>query len=319
MPPARPVIAGLLAMEALVATAFVIWPPVVQNRPTNEVLAAVLAVAAVGCAVRPSYRGPPWFAEAWLVVAWGLPLVVIATRRTEVSQLLWAAILILVAVLAAFYLPTRRACYQVAAMVVGYVIAAVRFDPPTRPLFVFGYVLCIAVCAFAVAVMRWDRDRAPAELEEIAMTDPLTGVLNRRGLELKANAVRANAARAGQPSIVALFDLDGLKDLNDSLGHDAGDESIKDVATHWHGVLREGDVFARVGGDEFVIVLPNADESAARARLTRLRDAAPHPCSQGWTVWRTDEPLDEAIERADALMYADKTERKAGRQPQEYE
>ena len=318
MPPARPVIAGLLAVEALVATTFAIWPPAMQNRPTDAVIAIMLAVAAVGCAVRPTHRGPPWLTEAWLVVAWGMPLVAIATRRTEASQLLWAAILILVAVLTAFYLPTRSAAAQAAAMLVGYVVAAMGFDPPTRPLFVFGFVVCIVVCAFAVAVMRRDRDRVRAELEALATTDPLTGVLNRRGLDLKASAVRANAARAGRPSIVALFDLDELKRLNDTEGHDVGDATIRDVATHWRDDLREGDVLARVGGDEFVIVLPNADESAARALLTRLRDDAPYPCSQGWTRWRDDESLDEAIEHADALMYAEKSERKGGRSGQDH-
>ena len=313
LPPARTVVAGLLAVEALVATTFVIWPPAMQNRPTNAVIAITLTVAAVGCAVHPTYRGPLWFTEAWIVVAWGMPLVAIATRRTEASKLLWAAVLILVAVLTAFYLTTRRAAAQVAAMLAGYLVTAMVFDPPTRLLFVFGFVVCIVVGTFAVAVMRRDRDRVRAELEALATTDPLTGVLNRRGLDLKASAVRANAARAGRPSIVALFDLDELKGLNDTEGHDAGDATIRDVATHWRDDLREGDVLARVGGDEFVIVLPNADESAATALLSRLRDNAPYPCSQGWTRWRDDESLDEAIEHADALMYAYKSERKGGR------
>jgi hypothetical protein len=148
-----------------------------------------------------------------------MPLVAIATRRTESSQLLWAAILILVAILTAFYLPTR-------------------------PLFVFGFVVCIVVCVFAVAVMR-------------------------RG-------------------------LDELKHLNDTEWHDVADATIRDVATHWRDDLREGDVLARVGGD------------------------APYPCSQRWPRWRDDESLDEAIERADALMYAEKSERKGGRSGQDY-
>ena len=115
----------------------------------------------------------------------------------------------------------------------------------------------------------------------------------RRGLDLNASAVRANAARAGRPIIVALFDLDELKHLNDTEWHEVADATIRDVATHWRDALREGDVLARVGGD------------------------APYPCSQGWTRWRDDESLDEAIERADALMYAEKSERKGGRSGQD--
>ena len=82
------------------------------------------------------------------------------------------------------------------------------FYLPTRPLFVFGFVVCIVVCVYAVAVMR-------------------------RGLDLKASAVRANAARAGRPLIVALFDLDELKHLNDTEWHEVADATIRDVATHW--------------------------------------------------------------------------------------
>jgi predicted signal transduction protein with EAL and GGDEF domain len=222
----------MLALEALLATMFAIWPPTDELRTINAVVAVVLVIAAMGCAVRPSYRGPLWLVEAWLVVAWGIPLVVIATRRIEASQLMWATILIPVAVVAAFYLPARRAAYQVAAIVAGYLVASLTFDPPTRPVFVFGYVVCIVVCAFAVAVMRRDRDRVLAEVEALATTDPLTGLLNRRGLDVEAGIVRSNAARAGRPTIVALLDLDGLKQRNDTLGHDAGDAFLVNVASH---------------------------------------------------------------------------------------
>lgn len=312
-PPARQVIAGLLGLEVLLAAAFVVWPPSDQIRTTNAVVAGGMLLAAVGCMVRPSYRGPLVLVEAWLVAAWLLILIQIATRSMEASQLVWAALLILAAVAVAFYLPARRAVLQVGAIVVGYVIASLVSRPAIRPLFVVGFVLCIVVCSYAVIVLRQDRDRAFRSLEGMATTDSLTGLVNRHGLQAEAEIVRANASRVGKGTVVAVLDLDGLKRVNDEQGHLAGDAFIIGVVGQWRAGLRDGDVISRIGGDEFVVVLPMVDESLASALLTRIRDETSGPWSHGWTAWRAHESLDEAVARADGLMYADKNERKAGR------
>ena len=313
-PPARPVIAALVALEALLAAGFAAWPPADTNRAVDAVLAAVLAAATVAMLATWRVRGRLWLVVACLMLAWLAPLIVIATRRLESSQVLWAATLILAGVLATFYLPLRVAAWQVAGIVVGYLIASLAFGTGTRLLFVVAMALTVMACSYAVALMRRDRDRVLRAMAAMATTDPLTGLLNRRGLETEAAIVRANALRAERSTVVALIDVDGLKRVNDTQGHEAGDDLITSIAAHWRTHLREGDLVARVGGDEFVIVLAPVDDAAARDLLERVRSATAGPWSHGWTVWNADEPLDAAIDRADALMYAEKAERHAGRE-----
>jgi diguanylate cyclase len=96
--------------------------------------------------------------------------------------------------------------------------------------------------------------RLNAQLKTQAMTDALTGLLNRRALMLELTRLRALAQRTGSWLLAGAIDLDGFKQINDSRGHDAGDAFLRAVAASLQAALRGGDVLARMGGDEFVVV-----------------------------------------------------------------
>jgi diguanylate cyclase (GGDEF)-like protein len=110
--------------------------------------------------------------------------------------------------------------------------------------------------------------RAMARSQLQAETDPLTGLLNRRAMEERVRAVRASGARFA----VALADLDQFKQLNDRHGHETGDRALRTFSRVMSEALRSGDILARHGGEEFVVVLPGLDAQAAALALERVRD-----------------------------------------------
>ena len=114
-------------------------------------------------------------------------------------------------------------------------------------------------------------DRMNEELSRLAMRDPLTGVFNRRTFEERAVRVIADAARGVAPLSLLAVDLDHFKHVNDELGHAGGDEALKLVVALMQEVLAEGQILCRIGGEEFAVLLPGADEDDASEVAERLR------------------------------------------------
>lgn len=109
------------------------------------------------------------------------------------------------------------------------------------------------------------------QLEELALTDPLTGLPNRRAIEDWAASQLSNAARHGFPFWIALADLDHFKQVNDTFGHDAGDAVLKRFSKLLKSSLRRGDLCGRLGGEEFLLVLTHTDKQNALKVIDRIR------------------------------------------------
>jgi diguanylate cyclase (GGDEF)-like protein/PAS domain S-box-containing protein len=154
---------------------------------------------------------------------------------------------------------------------------------------------------------------AERRMKHLADHDPLTGLLNRRGFSAALQSQVAHSRRYGSEGALLILDLDGFKGVNDTLGHDAGDQLLVQVSAELRDCLRETDVVARLGGDEFAIILPREtlDEAAVVAsKITvRLRDAqlgAAGSTLTGVTVSVGVAPFaDEFLEGEDVLRAAD--------------
>ncbi len=111
------------------------------------------------------------------------------------------------------------------------------------------------------------------ELRLIATSDPLTGALSRRGWLDAAKKEISRARRHGRAASVALLDLDEFKDVNDTHGHAAGDEVLRVIGGVCTATIRESDIFGRIGGEEFALLMPEADAEHAMAAAERVREA----------------------------------------------
>jgi diguanylate cyclase (GGDEF)-like protein len=174
----------------------------------------------------------------------------------------------------------------------------------------------LAVATVMGAARARHRDRTIREMEALAYTDSLTGVLNRGALEQALRRELARAQRYGRPLGLLLFDVDGLKAINDRHGHGAGDDLLRAVGATLDHTIRDHDVCGRLGGDEYVVAVVEQGREGAEQVLDRVEAQIPERratlglptpwgVSAGAASYPEDgETIEELIAAADRRLYA---------------
>lgn len=165
------------------------------------------------------------------------------------------------------------------------------------------------------AILGGWHEEADSAMHQQAVTDTLTGLFNRRGWQEVAQPLIANATRYDLPAALLMVDIDYFKNINDTYGHDAGDKALQAVGALLRDFRRASDVAARIGGEEFCLLLPGGDADAGRnldrqlrLKLPAIVDRLGHPLnfSTGLATLQPNETLERLMTRADQALYAAK-------------
>jgi diguanylate cyclase (GGDEF)-like protein len=224
-----------------------------------------------------------------------------------------------VALWAAYYFRRRVLAVQVVIVLAAFAATLAMIHPgpagTSRWISVSGLVIGAAI---VVRLLSERNERLVGELRAAALTDPLTGLPNRRALESAFVREAARQSRGGRPFSLLLLDLDRFKQLNDDHGHKAGDRALTEIADLLRTHARPSDTAARIGGDEFALLLADtgkAEAAAARIRLGRaIHEHAlvaewPAAASIGLSTSEEDgASLDALMRHADMRLYAAKRE-----------
>jgi len=235
----------------------------------------VIAFTVLGMLFAGQDRLPRWTPDVCAYVMYVIVGGVIFTLQDADSPI--AFFYLWLSVHSFYFLPWRRATPQVAFIACNYAVSLLAITGAAFPLLRWAVtVLTIAVICLFVALLRARVDALVARLSNVARTDPLTGLRNRRGYDELLTVEIARSDRTGRSLALLVLDIDHFKAVNDRFGHPAGDAVLRKVAAELERSARRMDVPARVGGEEFVVLLPETDSDGGYLVAERIRHAVRH-------------------------------------------
>jgi diguanylate cyclase (GGDEF)-like protein len=314
-----------LWLSAVLLASVAVWVVATWGHPHRGGLAAMVggaALATVIIAVLPGERivaGP--FREVFFL-GWSLSLIMFIAAAAGLDAGVRSPIvlmLFLTLVYAALSYPRWSVAVisvvsLVAVLVVG-LVGGSRGGGPTDPIYLAGLMLTLAVTGTMCIYQARIQQQARAELGRLSRSDSLTWSLNRLGFTERLEEELDRARGKGSRVALVVLDFDGFKEVNDHLGHAAGDELLRWAAEAMSSALRPADSLGRLGGDEFAVLLPDASEHQACNVAGRLQLALSARVSASVGVASSDadgNDSDELYRRADERLYEAKRSRPSG-------
>ena len=257
----------------------------------------------------PRMRRPEWlFMAALLVLTCTLATAIRFTGSLHSPLIFWPLFQV-IGVTTRF---SRRGVVLTTSVIAATNLTAIVTADPSKVVAELPGLLCLAVVAIVIG--HYARVLAGAEFDhrEAALIDPLTGMLNRTALQSRFAELRQQAAQNGHPISLVMCDLDHFKDVNDRYGHYCGDAVLRDVAYQLRKATCSFELIYRIGGEEFLVVLPGIDIAEAQEVAERLRRALatakpsglPVTASFGVSAARgTDIQFEELFRVADQALY----------------
>jgi diguanylate cyclase (GGDEF)-like protein/putative nucleotidyltransferase with HDIG domain len=288
------------------------------STPPGVSQGAILAIAATAALVGLLLLAFPRVARSASlapIVALGTVLISLGVYFSNTTDSVAALLYVWSAFQAAYFLTRREAIAQILLIGAGYAAALAFVAGADRAVHWLLLMGTVVVASTLVGLLRVRMNRVVERLSDASRTDPLTGLLNRRGFEELLEVELARARRSGRPLSLLVADLDHFKRLNDRGGHAEGDAALARFAAVARSCCRRIDAVGRLGGEEFGLLLPDADAERAFLVAERLRsgfaeattDGARCTVSIGIAGTTTTEPDRRSMaEAADQALYAAK-------------
>jgi len=303
-----------LAGAALVGFSVLLPHPEVAD---TRALCAIAGLAAIVGGASLVWADRARIGIAHAVLAAGTWLVSLCVYFSGVASGLYSPMFVWVVLLAASFFSRRAVAAHLAWVVASWGVTLALVDELTGFSAITRWTLGSFVFVITAMVMseivigRKSTEEQLSSAAHLANHDPLTGLANRRLLGETLGRELARARRHGTPLALVALDLDKFKAYNDERGHAAGDQLLRTASRGWVHALRAEDLIARVGGDEFVALLPDCPVAQADRTAERLRRNLPRgcACSVGVANWDRAESAERLLARADVSLYRAKDQK----------